>query len=366
MADFVGRWSRARAAMKAAHLDGLLLTTEPSVFYFSGTVGSRPPGLVITADDDLRPVLVCRDQERDSVAALTDLEVVPAGKGEAGKVLADVMRRLGLNGGKVGFEDASMTVADHAALQASLSDIRLDPASAVAQQVRLVKDAEELDFMRQAGIVSDLAMTAAVNTLKARGTESHAAAAAESTMREHGMFIAYETLIGSGFRSGLLRRFPKLDVPGADDIIKIDLAAKLSFASGYGYHTDQTRSITVGSPSPEKRELLEIVVEVQKATLAALRPGRTIREVSLEGLAMVKGTRWETLTSMSGHGIGLDVHEWPSFNETSAVVLEAGQCYAIEPHIVVPSRHTVCVEDTLVVTADGHERITKLPYELWR
>lgn len=365
MPEYAGRWSRAREAMKSAGLDGMLLTTEPSVFYFSGTVGSRPPGLVITADPDQRPILVCRDSERDSVAALTDLEVVPAGKNEAGKVLADVISRLSLDGAEVGFEDAAMTVADHAALQESLDKVRLVSASSVAQRVRLVKDGEELDFMRRAGAVSDLAMSAAIDTLMSGGTESHAAAAAESTMREHGMFIAYETLIGSGFRSGLLRRFPKLEAPGLDDIIKIDLAAKLSFASGYGYHTDQTRSITVGSPSPEKRELLQIVVDVQKATLAAIRPGRTIREVSLEGLAVVKGTRWEAMTSMSGHGIGLDVHEWPSFNETSDVVLEAGQCYAIEPHVVVPSRHTVCVEDTLVITGDGYERITKLPYELW-
>lgn len=365
MPDFEARWSRARDAMKAAGLDGMLLTTEPSVFYFSGTVGSRPPGLIITADPGQRPILVCRDAERDSVAALTDLAVVPAGKGEGGAVLADVMGQLGLTTGQIGFEDAAMTFAEHAALQQSLDAVRLVPASAVAQRVRLVKDEEELGYLREAGAVSDLAMTAAIETLKAGGTESHAAAAAETTMREHGMFIAYETLIGSGFRSGLLRRFPKLEVPGPDDIIKIDLAAKLSFASGYGYHTDQTRSITVGTPSPEKRELLEIGVEVQKATLAALRPGRTIREVSLAGLAVVKGTRWEALTSMSGHGIGLDVHEWPSFNETTDVVLEAGQCYAVEPHVVVPGRHTVCVEDTLVITADGHERITKLPYELW-
>src|SRR5690606_35991663 len=164
---------------------------------------------------------------------------------------------------------------------------------------------------------------------------------AESTMREHGMFIAYETLLGSGFRSGLLRRFPNLEVPGADGIIKIDLAAKLSFASGYGYHADQTRSIATGSHSREQRDLLEAVVEVQRATLAALRPGRTVRDASLDGLSVVQGTQWESMTSMAGHGIGLDVHEWPSFNETSDVILEEGQCFAIEPHIVVPSQHTV-------------------------
>lgn len=365
MPDFEARWNRARDAMRAAGLDGMLLTTEPSVYYFSGTVGSRPPGLIVPTDQTARPILVCRDAERDSVAALTDLEVVPAGKGEAGKVLADVIDRLGLKNSLVGFEDASMTVADHAALQASLGSVRLTPASKVTQQARLIKDEEEIEHMRRAGAVSDLAMTAAIDTLKAGGTESHAAAAAETTMREHGMFIAYETLIGSGFRSGLLRRFPLLEAPGPDDVIKIDLAAKLSFAAGYGYHTDQTRTITTGKPSPEKKALLEAVVEVQQATLAALRPGRTIREASLEGLAVVKGTRWEPIASMSGHGIGLDVHEWPSFNETTEVVLEAGQCYAIEPHIVVPGQHTACVEDTLVITPDGYERITKLPYDLW-
>src|SRR5690606_10934876 len=127
MPDFEARWNRARDAMRAAGLDGMLLTTEPSVYYFSGTVGSRPPGLIVPTDQTARPILVCRDAERDSVAALTDLEVVPAGKGEAGKVLADVIDRLGLKNSLVGFEDASMTVADHAALQASLGSVRLPP-----------------------------------------------------------------------------------------------------------------------------------------------------------------------------------------------------------------------------------------------
>lgn len=351
--------------MSDAGLAGMLLTTEPSIYYASGTVASRPPGLILSADSSVEPLLVCRDGEWQSVAAVSDVEVVSMGSVGGPKAIAEALARMGLRHERVGFEEASMTVAEHGAVAAANPDVHLVPGSEVVGRVRLVKDHVELDYMRQAGAVSDLAMAAAIDALKQGATESHAAAAAESTMREHGMFIAYETLIGSGFRSGLLRRYPKLEVPGGDDIIKVDLAAKLSFAAGYGYHTDQTRSITTSTPSKEKRDLLEFVVEVQKATLAGLRPGRTIREVSLEGLAVAKGTKWETMTTMSGHGIGLDVHEWPGFNENTEVVLERGQCFAIEPHVVIPGVHTVCVEDTLVITDDGYERITHLPHELW-
>ena len=364
MTDLAGRWARARTALQHAGLEGMLLTTEPSIFYLSATVGSRPPGLIVSADPEVEPVLVCRGGERDSVAALTDLEVVGADAKNPMATLGRAFAAMKL-AGAIGFEDGAVTYADAMTLKAALPDIDFRPASELINRLRLVKDAEEIAFMRKAGAVSDLAMTAAIEALKAGSSETLAAAAAESTLREHGMFIAYETLIGSGFRSGLLRRFPNFTVPDPDDVIKIDLAAKLSFAAGYGYHTDQTRSITVGRPSPEKRALLEATRDVQAATVAALKPGKTVREVSLEGLAVVKGTSFEAITSMSGHGLGLDIHEWPSFNTGSELVLEPGQCYAIEPHIVVPGKHTACLEDTLVITESGHERITRLPYELW-
>ncbi len=365
MTDLAGRWAKARSALHEAGLDGLLLTTEPSIYYLSGTVGSRPPGLIVSAVPEIEPVLVCRGGERDSVAAITELEVLAADAKNPMAALSEAFGAMGLATAAIGFEDAAMTYAAAMNLQAALPAIDFRPASSLINRLRLVKDAEEIEHLRRAGAVSDLAMTAAVDALKAGHSETLAAAAAESTMREHGMFIAYETLIGSGFRSGLLRRYPNFTAPDPDDIIKIDLAAKLSFAAGYGYHTDQTRSITVGNPSPEKRDLLEVTRDVQEATVAALRPGKTVRDVSLEGLAVVKGTKFEALTSMSGHGLGLDIHEWPTFNTSSEVVLEPGQCYAIEPHIVVPGEHTACLEDTLVITENGHERITKLPYELW-
>ncbi len=365
MTDLAGRWAKARAALHNAALDGMLLTTEPSIFYLSGTVGSRPPGLIVSADPETEPILVCRGGERDSVAALTSLQVLGTDARNPAATLREAFGTMGLTRGTIGFEDTAITYAEAVNLKMALPETDLRPATQLINRLRLVKDEEEIAHMRKAGEVSDLAMMAAIEALKAGKSETLAAAAAESTMREHGMFIAYETLIGSGFRSGLLRRYPNFTVPDPDDIIKIDLAAKLSFASGYGYHTDQTRSITIGKPSPEKQALLEAIRDVQEATVAALKPGKTVREVSLEGLAVVKGTSFEELTSMSGHGLGLDIHEWPSFNTTSEVVLEPGQCYAIEPHIIVPGRHTACLEDTLVITENGHERITHLPYELW-
>lgn len=343
----------------------MVLTTEPSVFYFSGTVASRPPGLIISADPDTAPILVCRDGERDNVAAIADIEVIGAPKERTYGTLSDVLAKIGLKGKSIGFEDAAVTYQHFSALADAVPDVTWHPASSTINRLRLVKEEEEIACLRKAGKVSDLAMMAAINALKAGKNESQAAAAAESTMREHGMFIAYETLIGSGFRSGLLRRYPNLEVPEPDALIKIDLAAKLSFAAGYGYHTDQTRTITTGAPSGAALEILSVTAEVQQATLEALKPGRTIRDAGLAGLAVVKGTKWEELTSMSGHGIGLDVHEWPSFNETVEVILEPGQVYAIEPHIVVPNVHTSCFEDTVLITDDGYERITQLPHELW-
>src|SRR3990170_364540 len=92
--DLIDRWTRLRAAMSDAGLAGILLTTEPSIYYASGTVASRPPGLILSADSSVKPLLVCRDGEWESVAALTEVEVVPAGSAGGARAIADAFARL--------------------------------------------------------------------------------------------------------------------------------------------------------------------------------------------------------------------------------------------------------------------------------
>jgi Xaa-Pro dipeptidase len=286
-------------------------------------------------------------------------------EGSAQEKVAGILSDLGLAADRIGFEDQYLSFAQVQALQDAFPKAELVPASEITRKLRVVKSADELEYLRQAGAVSGKAMGAAVQALRAGGRECDGAAAAEAVWRDHGMGAAYEPLIGSGQRSAMLRRFPGKKKPQSGEMVRMDFAAKYAFASGYAYHTDITRCFVMGEPSDRQRRQLDLTLAVQQKALDGMRPGRKISDISSEALALVNGTEFEGLCSMGGHGLGLEVHEWPGFNETVEVELQAGMAFAVEPSIVIPGGDGTCVEDTVLVTETGIERVTTLEQKLW-
>jgi len=366
MDEFSIRQAKAREMLQSAGQDALLASSEATIFYLTGATASRPL-LILPSNPSIPPALLVSQTEAGTIAKQVGVPVVTRTRTQPGhpSTLRAALIERGLESAVLGIEFHNMTVEAHKALAQELPDVTTVSASPWIRDLRLVKSAREIEQMRRAAKVSDLAMLAAAQSLRNGDEECMAAAAAEAVMRKHGMFVAYETLIGSGLRSGMLRRYPSHVVPESNAVIRIDMAARYSLASGFGYNTDMTRSFTKVAPTGDVREHLEAALALYKATLSAIRPGRSVADVSREGLAVVKGTEFDKYSAMSGHGIGLEVHEYPGFNQTCELVLAEGMCFAIEPSIAIPNLRAVCYEDTIVVTADGHERLTEAPYDLW-
>lgn len=368
MPDFASRHVKARKLLGEHGFDALLAQSEPTVFYLTGAIASRPAGLILPADPSRELVLIVRGGEATSVAqgVAEGVKVVGTTRDvPSEKTVSNELAAAGLIGKQVAIEDHVITLEQYNALASKTDGIRLAPGASLVHRLRFVKDAEEIEHTREAAKVTDAAMGAAVAAIKAGKSETLAAAAAETVMRQNAMFISYETLIGSGFRSSLLRRFPSDVVPGPDDLVRLDLAAKRSFGSGFGYHTDQTRTLTPQKPSADQLDMLKANLEIHLATLEALKPGRSIDEICRESLRVVKGTKWESMSHMGGHGMGLEVHEWPSFNVNVDVVLEPNTIFAIEPGCTIPGVQATCFEDSVLITEAGHERLTTLPHVLW-
>ncbi|MGQ0571232.1 MAG: M24 family metallopeptidase [Armatimonadota bacterium] len=327
---------------------------------------SAPPGLVLSADPDLPPALVVRAIETDDIQNLSPFPVQGAPFGNSGADLLAVAARAAAGSGRrIGFDEDVTLAAKLLALQAAMPWATLVSGAGLIMKLRYIKTADEIAQMRRAAEVSDRAMLAAVEAIRAGQTEAAAAAAAEATWRAEGLGPAYEVLIGSGKRSAALRRFPSLVVPGTDDLVRFDFAARLSPAAGFGYNNDMTRTFTPGKPGNEHAEMLKAGLAVFEATLAGLKPGRTIAESAADGLREVKGTRYERITNMAGHGVGADVHEPPSFAAGSDFVMQAGHCFAIEPMVCIPGEKGVCFENTVVITETGHESLNRLGLRLW-
>ena len=361
-------WRRQRLArkMQQRSLDAMIITSPTSIFYLTGLTPSAPPGMVISSEPKAIPVLVVREIEVEDVRKVSPFPVegAPLGTNGAAQLAAAVRSLVGASA-RVAFDDDVMVASKLRLLQETIGSATLVAASDLIMELRMIKDDEEISVMREAATVSDRAMLAAVEAIRAGKTECDAAIAAEATWRSHGLGPAYEVLIGSGKRSAALRRFPSLVVPAEGELVRFDFAARVSPAAGFGYNNDLTRTFTRGKPSPENLSLLTAGLAVFEGILSEIMPGRTIGEVANRGLRAVNGTKYMQWTKIMGHGIGADVAEPPAFIAGSEFVMQPGNCFAIEPMITVPGEKGVCFENVVVVTEQGSESLNQLELRLW-
>ena len=271
---------------------------------------------------------------QESPAACPGLRVwdVPASYDEA---LLACLAEIGSS--VVGFEAAHVTVSKHDwwqrdHLRPEISRITFRSTERVVEQARLIKDAAEIETLREAARrLSDVA-TAAFAGVRAGVSERHVAGVIESAMRAAGYErVAFDTIVGSGPNAALPHYRAGDRMLSSGDLVVLDFGGVLD-----GYCCDLTRTVSIGSPSAEARQLYAAVYDAQQAALAAVRPGvetsavdaaaRSVLEERGLGAAFGHGT---------GHGLGLDIHEEPRITwprpDVPSVPLAPGMVFTIEP-----------------------------------
>lgn len=262
--------------------------------------------------------------------------------------------RVGLVGG------AQLPQSLYAALASRLP--RLRPADHLLASVRLLKSDEEIAKMRQAGAMADAAMEAVFAALRAGVEETALAAAAVQRLHLLGGREAFATCIVGGAHAGLKHGFPRRRALREREMVFIDLGAACD-----GYLSDLSRCTVVGPAAGAIRDLLSIGLELYQVGLEVMGPGRTIEDVSKALLRVVRGTTYEAYYCPGGfgHGIGMSVLEAPGLFAGNATELRPRMTVAYEPMVVVQDLGTGVVEDTLLITDTGVERLTTYPVVTW-
>jgi len=172
--------------------------------------------------------------------------------------------------------------------------------------------------------------------------------------------LGFDIIIASGKRSALPHGKASSKRVERGDFILIDFGSEFQ-----GYHSDQTRTVVCGSPSPEQQKIYRIVKEAHDKAIERVRPGIPIGEVDGAARNHIRDMGYgEYFGHGLGHGIGLAVHEDPVVNgENKGLVLE-GMVFTIEPGIYVPDWGGVRIEDMVLVTPNGAKLLTYLPTEL--
>ncbi len=358
--DYRARMRRAARAAADAGLDGLLVAPGPDLVWLTGY---RPP------ETERLTLLVLRDAE-DPVLVVPALEAPDAEEAPGGPALdlrdwADGKdpydTAVALLGPRGRFGVSDNTWALHLlGLQGRLPGTAYVGLSEALPMLRAVKDAAELERMAAAGAAADRAYEEIRRVRFAGRRETEVAADLADLLRRFGHSQVDFTIVASGPNGANPHHEAGDRVIADGDMVVLDFGG---LKDGYG--SDTSRTVHVGEPDAEEREVHDVVRAAQEAGFRAVRPGVACQEVDRAARAVIADAGYgDRFIHRTGHGIGVTTHEPPYMVEGEERPLVPGMCFSVEPGVYLPGRFGVRIEDIVTVTEDGGRRLNATPRDM--
>ena len=352
------RLSRLRAAVEASGVEALVVSHPPNLLYLLGVSASAglavvtPDGTVVLADERYREAFAY------AVADVPDVSVIPVTVGSsyeealAAHLAAGAVRTVGVEAG-------AMTLSRAAAVRLALpaGGAALIETDGLVERLRMVKDPWEQAVFREAGgRLTEVAACILPKVLAGR-QEREVAWEIDVALR-HGGFErpAFETMVASGPNSARPHHRAGARRIESGDLVVVDFGGVLE-----GYAVDMTRTVAVEQVANDRRRWMALVAAAQRAAIAACGPGA--RPSAIDAAArqvLTAAGLGDRFVHSTGHGVGLEVHERPTIGPRGDISgpVTAGMVFTVEPGVYVPGEGGVRIEDDVIVTATGVERLT--------
>jgi Xaa-Pro aminopeptidase len=263
--------------------------------------------------------------------------------------------------GEIGFESPAFNVEEYLKLQERLPEMTLRPLPKGFEFLRAVKDESEIDRIREAARIAGEALAAVREMIRPGVREKEIALELEYRMRRDGAEkVSFETIVAAGANSALPHATPGRRAIADGDCVLIDYGAVCD-----GYHSDETCTFVVGCASERQREVYRLVLEAHDRAIRAIRAGVSCGEIDrIARLCLGEAGLGGLFSHGAGHGVGLDVHEAPRLAAGREEILRAGMVVAVEPGVYLPGVWGIRIEDTVLVTEEGCEILTRTSKDL--
>ncbi|GAA2564277.1 M24 family metallopeptidase [Mycolicibacterium diernhoferi] len=360
------RISAAAAGAANAGLAGLVITPGYDLRYLVGSRAQtfeRLTALVLPADGSAPTVVVPRLE----LAALRESAVAELGATVADwvdgenpyELVARALRGSGTEPVTVAVTD-SMTALHLLPLAEVLGAVPV-LATEVLRKLRMIKDASEVDALRNAGAAIDRVHARVPEFLKPGRTEADVAAdIAEAIVAEGHSEVAF-IIVGSGPNGADPHHECSDRELQVGDIVVVDIGGPYA----PGYNSDSTRTYSLGEPDAEVARRYAVLQRAQAEAVSAVRPGISAEAVDAAARDVLAGEGLaEWFVHRTGHGIGLSVHEEPYIVAGNEITLEPGMAFSVEPGIYFPGKWGARIEDIVIVTEDGVEPVNRRPHDL--
>jgi len=324
-------------------IDGYLLTHLSDLFYFTDYKSEGYYSLISQKEAWLFLPNLLFEQGKASTVGFNCLQ------GKFFPSMKKIIKKNSLK--KIGFDPNQLPYA----FGAALVKMGFQPIPGLVVELRAIKDALEMDRLRAANHLAAEGAEFVRKRLKPGRTEKQLSADLAHFFDIKGDGIAFDLIIAGGAHSAFPHHINSDYRLKRGDPVICDIGATWK-----GYRSDLTRTFTLGRMPPTFSRVFHIVEKAQKEGIRRLRPGVTAGSVDLASRRVIRNHGYGSkFVHSTGHGVGIDIHEHPRIGPGAKERLEAGMVVTVEPGIYLPGKFGVRIEDTLLVTPDGSEILTK-------
>lgn len=260
---------------------------------------------------------------------------------------------------RIGFDAEELSVARFNALR--LRGAEKFEWIAVEEKInalRSLKTSDEIHLLQQAADLNARAFADVETLIKPGISEKTLALELEIALLRHGgEERAFDFIVASGPRGALPHGVASSRKLAPDELVTFDFGTRVQ-----GYHSDETITLGLGKVPANLRYVYDLVLEAHDLALSRVKPGLPLAELDAVARDHISAAGYaENFGHGLGHGVGLEIHEYPTVSSRGKDQLQAGMVITIEPGIYLPGQGGVRIEDTIVVTAEGYRCLTRIP-----
>lgn len=349
------RLEKFREIIKHKGIDAAIINKRQNYLYLSGFTGTFAQ-LVITQSDailitDLRYVIQASEE-----ASL--FEVIEY-KDNLSDTINSVLTSKGVK--ILGFEEEYLTYSKYNELNSKLKVEKLQPLERAVEKLRIIKDEIEINIINKAVEIADKAFAHVLQYIKPGVSEIEVASELEYYMKKNGAKgPSFDTIVASGWRAALPHGVASEKKIQHKDVVTLDFGAIYN-----DYCSDMTRTVFLGTPKDEIKEIYEIVKMAQELAVKGVEKGLRGKDVDLIARDYIGNMGYrKNFGHGLGHGVGIEIHEDPKVSPLGTLVLEPGMVITIEPGIYVEKLGGVRIEDMVVVAHEGCRVLTSSTKEM--
>ncbi len=350
--------------LREKDIDFAFVQAKANVFYLSGFYSEPHERLIgIFVFPNAEPVMVCPNMEKpQAIAAGWEYDIISYSDSENyWELIENYLHKRNQIGNSIAIEQEHISYSRANALNNIYKNANFISVEEKMHSLRLIKDDQELAILKQAAQLADFGVEVGVSAIKSGKTEMDILALIEYELKRKGIReMSFSTMVLTGAKTADPHGNPGITEINRGDFVLFDLGVVLD-----GYCSDITRTVVYQEINDEQRRIYETVLAAQNASLSICSVGTRIGDIDKAARNYItKAGYGEYFPHRIGHGLGIDVHEFPSMSENNDDLLQEGAVFTVEPGIYVPNVGGVRIEDDIVITKEGFESLTKYPKEL--